>query len=253
MTTVIRAPSAVRMHQHSPSPHSDSELVDNSSQHPDAVPLVVLVIGMGQPVVDSTRQLLGADGTIRAIEQGSERVNVASEAALRPQVVLLGVDASRDDAVDAVREAAAKWRPAPVLALTASEDRSRNRQLVRAGARGVVTESRQAGQLISAIHRVRDGEIWLARACMSQLIDELAASSEPLPAHLATAEGLDRLTERERDVVALIARGMHNKAIAGELGITDHTVRHHLTAIFAKLGVSDRLELAVYALRHRDA
>lgn len=253
MTAVIRALSAVRMHQQSPSPHSDSELVDSSSQHPVAVPLVVLVIGMGQPVADSTRQLLAADSTIRAIEQGRERVNVASEAALRPQVVLLGVDANRDDAVDAVREAAAKWRPAPVLALTASEDRSRNRQLVRAGARGVVTESRQAGQLISAIHRVRDGEIWLARTCMSQLIDELAASSEPLPAHLATAEGLDRLTERERDVVALIARGMHNKAIAGELGITDHTVRHHLTAIFAKLGVSDRLELAVYALRHRDA
>ena len=253
MSSVIRTPSAARMRQHSPSPRPDAVIVDSSSQHTDALPLVVLVIGMGQPVADATRQLLAADGTIRAIEQGRERANDTSGAALRPQVVLLGVDARRDDAVEAVREAAAKWRPAPVLALTASEDRSRNRQLVRAGARGVVTDSGQTAQLVSAIHRVHDGEIWLARTCMSQLIDELAASSEPLPAHLATAEGLDRLTEREREVVALIARGLHNKAIAGELGITDHTVRHHLTAIFGKLGVSDRLELAVYALRHRNA
>jgi DNA-binding NarL/FixJ family response regulator len=235
-----------------------SQCPDQNSAGQDAAPasasaLAVLLIGAGEPVSIATRQLLAGDSGICGIGHALASASEASGPMQHPDVVVLQVDARRDDAVDAVREAAAKWHPAPVLALTASEDRSRNRQLVRAGARGVVTESRQAGQLISAIHRVRDGEIWLARTCMSQLIDELAASSEPLPAHLATAEGLDRLTERERDVVALIARGMHNKAIAGELGITDHTVRHHLTAIFAKLGVSDRLELAVYALRHRDA
>ena len=127
MSSVIRTPSAARMRQHPPSPRPDAVIVDSSSQPTDALPLVVLVIGMGQPVADATRQLLAADGTIRAIEQGRERANDTSGAALRPQVVLLGVDARRDDAVDAVREAAAKWRPAPVLALTASEDRSRNR------------------------------------------------------------------------------------------------------------------------------
>jgi DNA-binding NarL/FixJ family response regulator len=212
--------------------------------------LAVLMVGTGEPVSSATRQLLSRDGGIRAIDHGRESAREASGIAKHPDVVLLEVDARSEDADTAVREAAAKWRPVPVLVVTASEDRARNRRLVRAGARGVVTSSRQVEQLANALRRVHDGEIWLARGCMSQLIDDMVAADHPMPDHLATPEGLDRLTEREREVVALIAQGMHNKAIAADLGITDHTVRHHLTAIFAKLGVADRLELAVYAFRH---
>jgi DNA-binding NarL/FixJ family response regulator len=222
-----------------------------TGSHPTA-PLVVLLVSKGEVASSATWQLLIDDGDIRAIHHGRESSREAGGVASSPDVVLLDVDARDDGAEAAVRDAVAKWRPAPVLVLTDCEDRPLNRRLVRSGARGVVTRSRQDEQLLSALHRVHDGEIWLGRSCMSQLIDEMAAASRP-PAHLATAEGLERLTERERDVVALIAQGMHNKAIAGELGITDHTVRHHLTAIFAKLGVADRLELAVYAFRHRNA
>jgi DNA-binding NarL/FixJ family response regulator len=233
-----------------------SQYPDQDGIGHDAAPasvstLAVLLIGVGEPVSIATRHLLARDHGICSMEHALASAREASGSMQLPDVVVLEVDARRDDAVEAVREATAKWQPAPLLVVTASEDRSRNRMLVRAGARGVVTHSRQAEQLVNALHRVRDGEIWLTRSCLTQLIDEMAAS-HPLPAHLATAEGLDRLTEREREVVALIAQGMHNKAIASELGITDHTVRHHLTAIFAKLGVADRLELAVYAFRHRD-
>ena len=134
--------------------------------------------------------------------------------------------------------------------LTPSEDRARNRALVLAGARGVVTQSRQASTSSTRCIACTTGEIWLGRSCMSQIIDEMV-SIEAVAASISRAPvGLEQLTEREREVVALIAKGLHNKAIAGELGITDHTVRHHLTAIFAKLGVADRLELAVYAFSH---
>ncbi len=193
----------------------------------------------------------------RALETAPDvRLVVPEEAGggeRRADVVVLDVDARDPLAERAVREASARWRPAPLLVSTASEDRACNRRLVRAGARGVVTHARGEDHLLTAIRRVRDGEIWLARACMSRLIDELARGDPSPPPHLASAEGLEKLTEREREVVALIARGLHNKAIAAELRITDHTVRHHLTAIFAKLGVADRLELAVYAFRHRAA
>lgn len=231
---------------------ADRTLPDTGDGSHPAAPLAVLFVNTGEQVAAATWQLLVGDGDIRAIHHGRESAREADGVASSPDVVLLDVDARHDGAAAAVREAVAKWRPAPVLVLTDCEDRPLNRRLVRSGARGVVTRSRQGEQLVSALHRVHDGEIWLGRSCMSQLIDEMAAASRP-PAHLATAEGLERLTERERDVVALIAQGMHNKAIAGELGITDHTVRHHLTAIFAKLGVADRLELAVYAFRHRNA
>jgi DNA-binding NarL/FixJ family response regulator len=221
--------------------------------HPHTGALAVLVFSTGERASEETRQLLAHHGEVRCIEHGRESVREANGPAKHPDVVLLEVDARRDDAIDAVRDIVARCRPAPLLVVTESEDRACNRRLVRAGARGVVTHSRRAAQLANAIHRVHEGEIWLGRTCMSRLIDEMVAANHPVPEHLSTSAGLGRLTEREREVVALIAQGMHNKAIAAELGITDQTVRHHLTAIFAKLGVADRLELAVYAFRHHPA
>jgi DNA-binding NarL/FixJ family response regulator len=110
--------------------------------------------------------------------------------------------------------------------------------------------SREAEQLGTAIRKVSDGEIWLSRGCLSRLIDDMAASAGP-GTHARAGGALGSLTDREREVVALIAEGMHNRAISQKLGITENTVRHHLTAIYGKLGVADRLELAVFALRQR--
>lgn len=217
---------------------------------PAAAPLRVVVVPADGPLRETTRVLLAGAPGLRAVELGRERARDAEDVARHPEVVLLDLDARARGADAVAREAVARWRPAPVLVVTASEDRHANRALVRAGVRGVVTHAREADHLLAALHRVHDGEIWLARGCMSRLIDEMVGDGHAGPAHLAGAEALDRLTAREREVAELIARGLHNKAIAAALGITDHTVRHHLTAIYAKLGVSDRLELAVYAFRH---
>lgn len=233
-----------------PYPQDGSDSAPGSAE---PTTLAVLVVCDGSPVPGTTRQLLAVDRGIRAIDYAHATTREANGLARHPDVVLLDVDARSEHATEAVREVASRWRPAPVLVVTDCEDRPLNRRLVRSGARGVVTRSRETEHLVNALHRVHDGEIWLARGCMSQLIDEMVEADHPMPAHLSTPEGLERLTEREREVVALIAQGMHNKAIAAELGITDHTVRHHLTAIFAKLGVADRLELAVYAFRHHGA
>lgn len=239
------------MHQHHATAHVQGD-------HPHdlghaTAPLGVLVIAAGVALQHATRQILAAAPALRAVELGRETVREANGLARHPDVVLLEVDARQETAESAVREVVAKWRPAPVLIVTLSEDRYCNRRLVRWGARGVVTHSRQAEHLVAAINRVHDGEIWLGRACMTLLIDEMVANNHPAPPHLASAAGLEQLTDREREVVDLIAQGLHNKAIAAQLGITDHTVRHHLTAVFAKLGVADRLELAVYAFRHSTA
>lgn len=212
--------------------------------------LTVFLTGAGASLRDATRQILATDPALRVVDPSRAAAREVDAAAKHPDVVLLEMDARLSSAEATVRELLGKWKPAPLLVLTECEDRACNRRLVRAGARGVVTQSRQNDHLVTALRRVHDGEIWLARGCMSQLIDEMVSADHPSPPHLATSRGLESLTDRERDVVELIARGLHNKAIATELGITDHTVRHHLTAIFAKLGVADRLELAVYAFRH---
>jgi DNA-binding NarL/FixJ family response regulator len=169
-----------------------------------------------------------------------------------PDVVLIQLDPRAPDGEHRLREAREVWKPAPVLVVSESADLEANRDLVRKGARGVIGKDREREQLVTAIRKVTEGEIWLSRGCLSRIVDKMASSTSGLP-HLRPARQLAKLTEREHEVVALIAEGLHNRAIAKKLGIADNTVRHHLTAIFAKLGVADRLELAVYALRHRIA
>ena len=170
-----------------------------------------------------------------------------------PDVVLLALDPNEPGADDTLRAAIDAWSPAPILVWSDSDDQQTPLALVRKGARGVVRKHREADRLGTAIRKVSAGEIWLSRGGLSRLIDDMATTAEihPNPPH--RSEAFSALTEREREVVALIAEGLHNRAIAQRLGITENTVRHHLTAVFGKLGVADRLELAVYALRQRVA
>jgi DNA-binding NarL/FixJ family response regulator len=217
---------------------------------PVRAPLAVLVLPRDGTVPAATRALLVAHPDVDLVEPGREVAREGGHLVRHPDVVVLSLDARAADAGPRVVTAVAQWRPVPLLVVTESEDRACNRRLVRAGARGVVTLARQSDHLARALHRIHEHEIWLARSCMSALIDEMVADDHPAPVHLTTREPLEELTGREREVVALIAHGMHNKAIASALGISDHTVRHHLTAIFSKLHVADRLELAVYAFRH---
>ena len=168
-----------------------------------------------------------------------------------PDVVLLVLDPNEPGADGALRAALDAWKPAPILVLSDSDDQQTPLALVRKGARGVVRKHRESGHLGTAIRKVSAGEIWLSRGGMSRLIDDMATAADLHP-HPPHRSGLfSTLTEREREVVALIAEGLHNRAIAQKLGITGNTVRHHLTAVYGKLGVADRLELAVHALRHR--
>lgn len=168
-----------------------------------------------------------------------------------PDVVLLVLDPHVPGAESTLRAAVDAWKPAPVLVCADSDDQQASLALVRKGARGVVQKHREADHLGSAIRKVSAGEIWLSRGCLSRLIDDMATTADMHP-HPPHRSGMfSTLTEREREVVALIAEGLHNRAIAQKLGITENTVRHHLTAVYGKLGVADRLELAVHALRDR--
>ncbi len=213
--------------------------------------LCVLVLGAD---ADERVQLGNAIGAMRGLSccafEGTPGRDVSSPV---PDVVLLVLDPNEPDADGALRAALDAWKPAPILVLSDSDDEQAPLALVRKGARGVVRMRREADHLGTAIRKVSAGEIWLSRGCLSRLIDDMATTADMHP-HPPQRTGMfSTLTEREREVVALIAEGLHNRAIAQQLGITENTVRHHLTAVYGKLGVADRLELAVHALRQRAA
>jgi DNA-binding NarL/FixJ family response regulator len=115
----------------------------------------------------------------------------------------------------------------------------------RAGARGYCHRDLDPALLAKAVEVVQKGEIWAGRALIARLVEELGAR----PAGRGRGDAntrLGALTRRERDIAGLVAGGAANKEIAGRLGVTERTVKAHLTAIFRKLGVTDRLRLALY-------
>lgn len=147
--------------------------------------------------------------------------------------------------VSQLREAA----NARILVLTGLRDSEAHQKAIQLGAMGVVLKEEAADRLIKAIEKVYLGEVWLDRTALGTLLWQMSGRDketlDPQMKKIAT------LTERERQVIALISQGLRNKQIAAKLFISQTTVTHHLSSIYAKLGVSDRLELVVYAFANK--
>jgi DNA-binding NarL/FixJ family response regulator len=151
----------------------------------------------------------------------------------RADVLLLDLQMERP-AIGEITALAALTR---VVIVTASEQLDQILAAVQAGARGVVSKSAAADTLIRAMEVVARGEVWLSPALQSRLVGALV---NPSP---------DRLTPREREIVRLVAFGLRNAEVAAELYISPVTVKTHLGRVFEKLGVRDRADLVLYAVR----
>jgi DNA-binding NarL/FixJ family response regulator len=114
------------------------------------------------------------------------------------------------------------------------------------GARGVVLKQSASDLLLKSIRKVADGEIWLDNRMTSEVIDAFKKSAEA-----GSRREKPLLSDREKEIVQLVAQGFRNREIGEKLFISEQTVKNHLHNIFDKLGVSDRLELALYAIHHR--
>ena len=159
-----------------------------------------------------------------------------------PDVVLLDLDLGEEDGLAWLPRLSQAAPRSAILILTALRDRARDEEALRAGARGLLLKDAPPDVLLKAIRSVAAGALWFdPRSLAARQLDPPSA---PEPA------GILDLTARERDVVALVAEGMRNEEVGRRLGISEKTVRNHLTAAFQKLGVSGRLELVLLATRH---
>jgi len=225
--------------------------VSSAAHDPGRAPARVVLVSRHRIERAGLRALLERSGNAVAQEWATLSPSPAMDATAAADVVL--VDLEDETAVrESLRVARKSWPNAAVLVLVREFDFARARELVLAGARGVLTKDETAEHLVAAVGKVREHELWLDRAIVARLVDELSAEYAPLPS-AATDSRMGLLTDRERQIVELVAQGLCNKSIATRLDISDNTVRHHLTSIFAKLGVHDRLALAVHAIRHRSA
>jgi DNA-binding NarL/FixJ family response regulator len=172
---------------------------------------------------------------------GHEALEAADQ--LRPDVVVMDLNLPRLDGVEATRELRATQPDIEVVALTGYVEEERVMAAIEAGAAGFLLKDAEPDDVAAAIRAARKGEMYLDPAVAGVVARQLRA-----PGGLATAADDLALTPRERDVLALVAQGMPNRAIGEALGITERTARTHVSNILAKLGLTSRTQAALYAV-----
>ena len=137
-----------------------------------------------------------------------------------------------------------------VIVLTASEDKNEFVQAMKLGCSGIVLKQTAPDLIVKSIRKVNSGEIWLDSHTTAAVMRQFSTGLEDRARSGGSGKGRERspLSTREREIVALVAQGYKNKEMAEKMFISEQTVKNHLHNIFDKLGVSDRLELALYAI-----
>jgi two-component system, NarL family, nitrate/nitrite response regulator NarL len=197
---------------------------------------------------------------LRMLLESQPEVTVVGEAATcadalalatctQPNIIILDLDLGGENAIESIPTLLRTAPETRILVLTGVRDPEIHRQAIRQGALGLVFKEKAVETLLQAITRVRAGEVWLEPTMIARVLGDLTRPQPSPPTSPETAK-IARLTEREREVITLVGEGLRNRHIAERLCISEATVRHHLTAIFAKLDVSDRFELAIYAYQH---
>ncbi len=202
-----------------------------------------LVVQAGLRLLIETRSGLIVVGN--AANQTDALILAARE---QPDIILLDLDLGGKDGLDLLPDLQTSAPQARILVLTGISDSETHRRAVRLGVHGLVHKEQAPEVLLKAIEKVYHGEYWLERSMLASVLSGII--SEETKAITAEEARIATLTEREHEVLALVSEGLKNKQISTRLSITQTTVGHHLTSIFAKLGVQTRLELVVFDHRH---
>jgi NarL family two-component system response regulator LiaR len=205
-------------------------------------PIRVLVVDDHGVVRQGLRALLELQEGIEVVGEaadGDEGVEAATQ--LRPDVVLMDLVMRRLDGVSAMRQLRERLPETRVIVLTSFLDDDKLLPALRAGAAGYLLKNAEPQEVVRAVRTAYAGETVLDPVVAARLVDTLAADDPGDP--------IDRLTPREREVLVLIGRGFANKRIALELGLAEKTVKTHVGHVLAKLGVSDRTQAAIAAVR----
>jgi len=209
----------------------------------------VLLIEDHAVVRAGLRLLIESRNGLMVVGEAANQADALALAAREhPDIILLDLDLGAENGLDILPQLLKVSGRARVLILTGVRDAEAHRHAIRQGAMGLVLKEQAPEMLLKAIEKVHAGEVWLDHTVLARVLSEMTLGvSKPID---SAAARIAALTERERDVIALVGEGLKNKRIAERLSITETTVGHHLTSIFAKLGVESRLEMVIFAHRH---
>ena len=216
-----------------------------------------IVVADDHPIFrDGLCKLLALEEDFEVVAQaqdGRQVLDVLQQ--YEPDILLLDLKMPGLDGLATLQRLQIAKNKTRVIVLTASDDKNEFVQAMKLGTSGIVLKQTATELLIKSIRKVHAGEIWLDSHTTAAVIRQFVANDEaPAPAPIAASAPRERerspLSQREREIVALVAQGFKNKEMAEKMFISEQTVKNHLHNIFDKLGVSDRLELALYAIHN---
>lgn len=206
----------------------------------------VLLVDDQAMVRSGLRMILEAESDILVVDEASDGVEgVAKARRVRPDVILMDIRMPEMDGLEATRQIVAEGADegARVIVLTTFDIDDYVYEALRAGASGFLLKDAPADDLVAAIRVVAGGEALLAPAVTRRVIEAFATQAPPI----TPGPGLDDLTDRETDVLRLVARGLSNAEIAEELFVGETTIKTHVSHILTKLDVRDRVQAVVAA------
>src|ERR1700681_606456 len=214
--------------------------------------MIRIVIADDHPIVrDGLRKLLKIEDDFEVVGEASDGREVLDRVQeLDPDVLLLDLRMPNLDGLSALQVLQQSNKRTKVIVLTASEDKNEFVQAMKLGCSGIVLKQTAPDLIVKSIRKVHSGEIWLDSHTTAAVMRQFSTALDGGHPSASGTKGRERspLSAREREIVALVAQGYKNKEMAEKMFISEQTVKNHLHNIFDKLGVSDRLELALYAI-----
>jgi two-component system, NarL family, nitrate/nitrite response regulator NarL len=200
---------------------------------------------------DALRLLLDAEPDLVVVgEAGDGEEAVALTLQYEPDILLLDVAMPHANGMKVLQQIAAASKATRIIMVTGAVEEDELRQALRLGARGFVLKESGAMQLLESIRVVYGGEYFVGRECMADLVSAVRSRGVTIEGKAPRKKADFGLTTRERQIVSAVVNAFQNKEIAEKFAISEKTVKHHLTNIFNKVGVSNRLELALFAVHH---
>lgn len=207
-----------------------------------------VLIADDHPLIrEGLRHVLELDQRLKVVGEvgdGQGAINMART--LHPDVILMDLRMPGTSGVEASRVIRREFPDIRIIILTIAEDED-VLEVIQTGASGYLLKDVEPAELLKAIYNVTEGKPVIHPVVTGRLLGELNRLTTPVP----EKDGINALTEREKEVLALIARGESNRNIARKLFISEKTVKNHITSIFRKLRVEDRTQAAIYAIKKR--
>ncbi len=209
---------------------------------------IKVLIADDHPLIrEGLRHVLELDPRLKVVgEVGDGQGAINQARMLQPDVILMDLKMPGTNGIEASRVITRELPRIRIIFLTVAEDEDML-DVIHSGACGYLLKDVEPAELIKAIYNVMDGKPVLHPVVTGRLLGEYSRLTSPV----SREEGIHALTEREKEVLMLIARGESNRNIARKLFISEKTVKNHITSIFRKLKVEDRTQAAIYAIKKR--